>query len=80
MHYKVSGQLQALTDLPPGKEPPVRDWVDLRVDLDAVEKRKTPSHRRESNPRTPLVQLVAQLLYQLSYPSSFDSMNLCTVI
>jgi hypothetical protein len=28
-----------------------------RAVLDAVVKRKIPSHRRESNPRTPIVQL-----------------------
>jgi hypothetical protein len=34
-------------------------WVDHRAVLYAV-KRKIPSPRRESNPRTPIVQLVAQ--------------------
>jgi hypothetical protein len=34
--------------------------VDLRVVLDAVVKRYIPNPRRESNPRTPIVQLVAQ--------------------
>jgi hypothetical protein len=36
-------------------------WVSPRAVLDAVVKRKIPSPRRESNPRTPIVQLVAQL-------------------
>jgi hypothetical protein len=31
-----------------------------RAVLDAVVKRKIPSHRRELNPRTPIVQPVAQ--------------------
>jgi hypothetical protein len=31
-----------------------------RAVLDAVVKRKIPSHRRESKPRTPIVQPVAQ--------------------
>jgi hypothetical protein len=31
-------------------------WVGPRDVLDAVVKRKIPSHRRESNPRTPIVQ------------------------
>jgi len=31
--------------------------VDPRVGLDAVEKRKIPSPRRKSNPRTPIVQV-----------------------
>jgi hypothetical protein len=33
-------------------------WVGSRAALDAVVKRKIPSHRRESNPRTPIVQPV----------------------
>jgi hypothetical protein len=35
-------------------------WVGPRDVLDAVVKRKIPSPRRESNPRTPIVQPVAQ--------------------
>jgi hypothetical protein len=35
-------------------------WVGPRVVLDAVVKRKIPSPRRESNPRTPVVKPVAQ--------------------
>jgi hypothetical protein len=35
-------------------------WVGPRAVLDAVVKRKIPSPRRESNPRTPIVQLVTQ--------------------
>jgi hypothetical protein len=35
-------------------------WVCPRAVLDAVVKRKIPSTRRESNPRTPIVQPVAQ--------------------
>jgi hypothetical protein len=35
-------------------------WVGPRTVLDAVVKRKIPSPRRESNPRTPIVQPVAQ--------------------
>jgi hypothetical protein len=35
-------------------------WVDPRALLEAVVKRKIPSPRRESNPRTPIVQPVAQ--------------------
>jgi hypothetical protein len=34
--------------------------VGPRAVLDAVVKRKIPSSRRESNPRTPIVQPVAQ--------------------
>jgi hypothetical protein len=35
-------------------------WVGPRAGLDGVVKRKIPSPRRESNPRTPIVQPVAQ--------------------
>jgi hypothetical protein len=35
-------------------------WVGPRAVLDAMLKRKIPSPRRESNPRTPIVQPVAQ--------------------
>jgi hypothetical protein len=35
-------------------------WVGRRAVLDTVVKRKIPSPRRESNPRTPIVQPVAQ--------------------
>jgi hypothetical protein len=35
-------------------------WVGPRTGLKAVVKRKIPSPRRESNPRTPIVQPVAQ--------------------
>jgi hypothetical protein len=35
-------------------------WVGPRTVLDAVMKRKIPSPRRESKPRTPIVQPVAQ--------------------
>jgi hypothetical protein len=37
--------------------------VGPRASLDVVVKRKFPSPRRESNPRTPIVQSVAQPLY-----------------
>jgi hypothetical protein len=35
-------------------------WVGPRAVLDAMVKRKIPSPLRESNPRTPIVQPVAQ--------------------
>jgi hypothetical protein len=35
-------------------------WVDPRAVLDAVVKRKIPSPRQESKPRTSIVQPVAQ--------------------
>jgi hypothetical protein len=48
---------------PQGKSPwyPLnRRLGGLRAVLDAVVKRKIPSPRRESNPRTPIIQPVAQ--------------------
>jgi hypothetical protein len=38
----------------------IGDWVGLKAVLDAVVKRKIHSPRRELNPRTPIVQPVAQ--------------------
>jgi hypothetical protein len=61
---EVSGQLQAPVALPQGKEPlvPIGSGAGggARAVLDAVVKRKIPSPRRESNPRTPIVQPAAQ--------------------
>jgi len=37
--------------------------VDPRAVLDTVVKRKIPSPRRESNPKTPIFQPVAQRYY-----------------
>jgi hypothetical protein len=50
-------------------------WVGPRAILDAVVKRKIPSPRRKSNPRTPIVQPLAQC-YRLSYPGSSRSWSL----
>jgi hypothetical protein len=61
---EVSGQLHAPAALPTKKEPLVPivvGWVGPRAVLDAVVMRKIPSTRRQSNPRTPIVQPVAQL-------------------
>jgi hypothetical protein len=61
---KVSGQLHASTALLPGKRSPrthwIGGWVGRRAVLDAVVKRKIPIPWWESNPRTPIVQPVAQ--------------------
>jgi hypothetical protein len=35
-------------------------WVEPRAVLDVVVKRKIPSPRRDSNPRTPIVQPLVQ--------------------
>jgi hypothetical protein len=59
---EVSGQLHAPDALPPGKEPlvPIGQEDGWTPVLDAVVKRKIPIHCWESNPRTPIVQHVAQ--------------------
>jgi hypothetical protein len=61
---EVSGQLHVPAALPRGERAPgthwIGDWVGPRAVLDAEEKRKIPSPHRESNPRTPIVQPVAQ--------------------
>jgi hypothetical protein len=61
---EVSDRFHAPAALPPRKEPLLTNWiggwVGTRAVLDAVVKRKIPSPRRESNPRTPIVQPVAQ--------------------
>jgi hypothetical protein len=46
-------------------------WVSPRAVLDAVVKRKIPSPRWESNPRTPIVQPVAQRYtdWAITYPT-----------
>jgi hypothetical protein len=53
-----SGQLHAPAALPPGEKAPatrwIGSWVDPRVGLDAVEKRKF-LHCRESNPGRPAI-------------------------
>jgi hypothetical protein len=55
--------------------------VDLRAVLDSVVKREIPSPRRESNPRIPIVQPVAQLeadrYYSVNYQYSKRKMFLC---
>jgi len=55
---EVSGQLHAPAALLPGTHW-IGCWVGPRAILGAV-KRKIPSPHQESNPRTPIVQPVAQ--------------------
>jgi hypothetical protein len=61
---EVSGQIHAPVALPPGKGASgthwIGGWVGPIAVLDAVMKRKIASPRRESNPRTPIVQPLAQ--------------------
>jgi hypothetical protein len=59
----VSGQFHAQASLPSRKEPIthwIGGWVGPRAVLDVVVKRKIPSTCQESNPRTPIVQPIAQ--------------------
>jgi hypothetical protein len=42
-------------------------WVGPRAILDAVVKRKIPSPHRESNPRTAIVQTIAQCYTNFSF-------------
>jgi hypothetical protein len=61
---EVSGQLHVPAALPPRERDPGTHWIGERVGpraaLDAVVKRKIPSPRRDSDPRTLIVQPVAQ--------------------
>jgi hypothetical protein len=72
---EVSGQLYAPAALPPGKEDlvPIGGWVGPTAVLDAVAKGKIPSPRRESNPRTSIVQPVhnSSLFPLFLFPSFF---------
>jgi hypothetical protein len=60
---EVSGQLHIPVALPPRERVPgthwIGSWVGPRTILDVVVKRKIPSPRWESNPRTTIVQPVA---------------------
>jgi len=50
----MCGQLHALADLNPGKNPGTKcmcGWMDHRVGLDGLEKRETSWHSRNSNTR-----------------------------
>jgi hypothetical protein len=47
-----------------------------KTGLDAVEKRKIPSPRRESNPRTPIIQPVASRYTDERYPPTFMEPNI----
>jgi hypothetical protein len=63
---EVSGQLHAQGALLPRERAPgtpcIVGWVGPRAVLDAVVKRKIPSLRRESNPRTPIVQPIGSAI------------------
>jgi len=54
---QISGQLHAPASLPQGKRKAsnrwMRGWVGSRASLDAVARRKNPSHFWESNPDRP---------------------------
>jgi len=73
---EVSGQLCAVTTLPPGKEPPsihwIGGWVGPRASLDAMTKRQNPTIVTAGN-WMPVIQPTASSLYWLSYPISHIS-------
>jgi hypothetical protein len=58
----------------------VGGWVGPRTVLGAVGKRKIPSPRRESNPRTPIVQLVAQRYTDWAITAPLVNINKLTII
>jgi hypothetical protein len=59
----MSGQLHASAALTPAKDPAsthwIGGWMGPSAVLDTVMMRKIPIPRQESNPRTPIAQLVA---------------------
>jgi hypothetical protein len=55
--------------------PWIGGWVGPRAVLDAVVKRKIPSPRRESNPRTPIVQSVTGLILRELYSKDVEITN-----
>jgi hypothetical protein len=55
---KVNGKLHMSKERAPATHW-IGGWVSPRAILDAVVERKISSYRRESNPRTPIVQSVA---------------------
>jgi hypothetical protein len=61
---EVSGQLHSPAALPPRERAPGTHWMggcaDARAVLDSVVKRKITSPHRETNPRNPVFQPVAQ--------------------
>jgi hypothetical protein len=73
----VIGQLHAPGGLPAGRVPGTRwigGWVGTRAVLDAVVKRKIPSSRRESDPKTPIIHLVAQRYTDWAITAPYDAM------
>jgi hypothetical protein len=62
---EVNGQLHDPDALPLKERAPgthwIGGWVGPRAVMDAVVKRKIPSPRRESNPRTLIVQPVVKM-------------------
>jgi hypothetical protein len=61
---EVIGQFHAPGRFTPRERAPgthwIRSWVGPSAVLDAVMKRKISGFRRESNPRTPIIQPIAQ--------------------
>jgi hypothetical protein len=79
-HMGMNDQLHAPAALPLRERDPgtnwVGGWVDPKAVLDAVVKRKIPSLRRESSPRTSIIHLArSPALYRLSYHGSSLSLS-----
>jgi hypothetical protein len=68
---EVSDQLHAPAALPPRERAAdthwIGGWVGPRAVLDPVVKRKIPSPRRESNPKTPIGYHVCFLFWNSTY-------------
>jgi hypothetical protein len=68
---EVSGQLHTPSRFIPRERVPATHWtggwVGRRAVPDAEVKRKIPSCRRESNPRTPIVQPIERWLWMLNW-------------
>jgi len=67
---EVSGQLHAMAALP-------GCWVAIRVDVEAVTKRKLTCLFKESNPGRPGHSLVSILSYPGSYLGAIGSQQAC---
>jgi hypothetical protein len=81
---EVGGQLHAPVALSPRKEPPSTHWigdcVDPRAIPDAVVKRKILSPHRESIPRTPMVQPVAQRFTDWAITALLKTLNTAIIL
>jgi hypothetical protein len=79
---EFSGKFYAPAALPLRERAPgthwIGGWVGLRAVLDAMVKRKIPSPRREPNPRTPIIQPVAQRYTDWAITALLSSRYVCS--